>query len=271
MQRNSSENLAIAMTKLVAVEGHQMLLEELLVANMVVRDYEPTLAGFGDCVSRPGGDLLSLDTHVEATFQIPDVTKVIGVPDLLRLYMQPAVAALAEKIDTSLLEVLCRRAQNVGPMNRELLVTAFTGEQGSVCLASKDALRELRRLDPFLAPYGYGAYGTGEPRPVGSFLEPGWLVFYTNLLRSGGLVFHKRAAVLASRRITKPLPGTGLIAERAEYANIGLLAQTRFDPGAISQQFELSILYGVGDCEKDRPVRGFESIPGAGVELGVRS
>ena len=34
-----------------------------------------------------------LNTHAEATFQIPDVTKVLAVPDLLKLYMQPAVVA----------------------------------------------------------------------------------------------------------------------------------------------------------------------------------
>ncbi len=44
-----------------------------------------------------------LNTHAEATFQIPDVTKVLAVPDLLKLYMQPAVVALAEKIETDLL------------------------------------------------------------------------------------------------------------------------------------------------------------------------
>ena len=46
-----------------------------------------------------------LNTHVEATFQIPDVTKVLAVPDLLKLYMQPAVVAIAEKIESDLLNL----------------------------------------------------------------------------------------------------------------------------------------------------------------------
>src|SRR5450432_1611187 len=40
---------------------------------------------------------------MEATFQIPDVTKALAVPDLLQLYMQPAVVALAQRIETDLL------------------------------------------------------------------------------------------------------------------------------------------------------------------------
>ncbi len=46
-----------------------------------------------------------LNTHAEATFQIPDVTKVLAVPDLLKVYMQPAVVAIAEKIESDLLNL----------------------------------------------------------------------------------------------------------------------------------------------------------------------
>jgi hypothetical protein len=38
--------------------------------------------------------------HAEATFQIPDE---VVVPDLLKIYMEPAVAAIAQKIESDLL------------------------------------------------------------------------------------------------------------------------------------------------------------------------
>src|SRR5260370_12732626 len=50
-----------------------------------------------------GNAQIVLNTHAEATFQIPDVTKVLAVPDLLKVYMQPAVVAIAEKIESDLL------------------------------------------------------------------------------------------------------------------------------------------------------------------------
>ena len=52
-----------------------------------------------------GNAQIVLNTHAEATFQIPDVTKVLAVPDLLKVYMQPAVAAIAEKIESDLLNL----------------------------------------------------------------------------------------------------------------------------------------------------------------------
>ena len=52
-----------------------------------------------------GNAQIVLNTHAEATFQIPDVTKVLAVPDLLKIYMQPAVAAIAQKIESDLLNL----------------------------------------------------------------------------------------------------------------------------------------------------------------------
>ena len=52
-----------------------------------------------------GNAQIVLNTHAEATFQIPDVTKVLAVPDLLRVYMEPAVIAIAEKVETDLLNL----------------------------------------------------------------------------------------------------------------------------------------------------------------------
>src|ERR1700733_7864405 len=122
----TSANVANAIVKLVAVDALPALVGNLVMGNLVNRDYEPTLAQAGDTVNVPiapqlvanniaeGGSVqpqnpslgnaqIVLNTHVEATFQIPDVTKVLAVPDLLRVYMQPAVVALAEKIETDLL------------------------------------------------------------------------------------------------------------------------------------------------------------------------
>src|SRR5437868_12023514 len=98
------------------------------MGNLVNRDYEPVLAQAGDTVNVPippimvanniseGGSVqtqnpslgnaqIVLNTHVEATFQIPDVTKVLAVPDLLKIYMQPAVSAIAQRVESDLLNL----------------------------------------------------------------------------------------------------------------------------------------------------------------------
>src|SRR5437763_4357607 len=122
----TSANLANAIVKLVAVDALPALMGNLVMGNLVNRDYEPVLAQAGDTVNIPipptlvannlleggavqtqnpniGNAQIVLNTHAEATFQIPDVTKVLAVPDLLQLYMQPAVVAIAQKIETDLL------------------------------------------------------------------------------------------------------------------------------------------------------------------------
>src|SRR3954447_9953020 len=122
----TSANLANAIVKLVAVDALPALMGNLVMGNLVNRDFEPALAQAGDTVNVPipptmvanniaeggmvvtqnpsiGNAQIVLNTHAEATFQIPDVTKVLAVPDLLRVYMQPAVVAIAEKIESDLL------------------------------------------------------------------------------------------------------------------------------------------------------------------------
>src|SRR6266496_1450203 len=122
----TSANVANAIVKLVAADALPALVGNLVMGNLVNRDFEPTLAQAGDTVNIPvppsmvannlvegqsvvtqnpslGNAQIVLNTHAEATFQIPDVTKVLAVPDLLKIYMQPAVVAIAEKIESDLL------------------------------------------------------------------------------------------------------------------------------------------------------------------------
>src|ERR1700739_3914218 len=131
----TSANVANAIVKLVAVDALPALVSNLVMGNLVNRDYEPTLANAGDTVNVPipptlvanniaeggtvqtqnpslGNAQIVLNTHVEATFQIPDIRKGLAVPDLLKLYMQPAVAAIAERIESDILSLYSQFSSN---------------------------------------------------------------------------------------------------------------------------------------------------------------
>ena len=107
----TTTNVATAIVKLVAAEALPVMVGNLVMGNLVNRDYEPALAQSGDTINVPippqmvannisnslggtvtlqnptvGNAQIVLNTHAEATFQIPDVTKVLAVPDLLKLY-----------------------------------------------------------------------------------------------------------------------------------------------------------------------------------------
>src|SRR5213592_141569 len=131
----TSANLANAIVKLVAADALPALVGNLVMGNLVNRDYEPVLAQAGDTVNiaiaptlvannlaegntvqtqnpNVGNAQIVLNTHAEATFQIPDVTKVLAVPDLLAVYMKPAVVAIAEKIESDLLSLYSQFTKN---------------------------------------------------------------------------------------------------------------------------------------------------------------
>src|ERR1700729_432012 len=124
----TSANVATAIVKLVAADALPALMGNLVLGNLVNRDYEPALASAGDTINVPippamtanniaeggtvtlqnptlGNPQIVLNTHAEAAFLIPDVTKVLAVPYLLKLYMQPAVVAIAESIEANLLNL----------------------------------------------------------------------------------------------------------------------------------------------------------------------
>src|ERR1700675_3122055 len=131
----TSSNVATAIVKLVAADALPALVGNLVMGNLVNRDYEQTLARAGDTVNVPipptlvanniaeggtvqtqnpnlGNAQIVLNTHAEATFQIPDVSKVLAVPDLLKLYMQPAVVAIAERIESAILTLYSQFTSN---------------------------------------------------------------------------------------------------------------------------------------------------------------
>src|SRR5579864_9805018 len=131
----TSTNVANAIVKLVAADALPVLVGNLVMGNLVNRDYEPVLAQAGDTVNVPipptmvannileggtvqtqnpslGNAQIVLNTHAEATFQIPDVTKVLAVPDLLKVYMEPAVVALAERIEADVLSLYSQFSAN---------------------------------------------------------------------------------------------------------------------------------------------------------------
>jgi hypothetical protein len=114
--------------KLVATEVLDALQANLVMGNLVNRNYEPMLAQVGDTVNVPlpptmvandltrGGSVVTqasnlgnaqivLNKHKEATFAIPDVTRAFAAPDLIKAYLEPAIIAMAEAIEGDLLSL----------------------------------------------------------------------------------------------------------------------------------------------------------------------
>lgn len=287
----TSANLANAIVKLVAVDALPALMGHLVMGNLVNRDFEPTLAQAGDTVNVPipptmvanniaeGGTVqtqnpnvetaqIVLNTHAEATFQIPDVTKVIAVPDLLRLYMEPAMIALAEKVESDLLDLYSQFTANTplgtgGTALTEAVVDAaettlfnakVPASEQKYLVVDGTAYSQLRQIPRF------SEYQTAGDAGLRALVEGSigrlkdFYVFRSQFVKKTGsspvtthnLAFAKNAIGLAVRRLPKPLPGTGAIAEYAEVGNFGIRVVMSYQPNTLAQQFTVDILYGVG-------------------------
>lgn len=260
-----SNNVATAIAKLVAVDALPAVVGNLVVGNLVRRDFEPQVAQYGDTVHGVISDV-ALTTHAEATFQIPDVTKVLAVPDLLQFYMQPAVVALAEKIESDILSLYSQFTTNspVGTGGTALTeavvdaaeiamfeakVPAAAPKYLVVDAAAYSALRQIPRFSEYRTA-GEAGLRVLIDGAVGRIRD--FYVFRSQLVPKTGsspvttnnLAFTKHAVGLVVRRLPQPMPGTGAIAEYAELGDFGMRVIMDYQPNTLAQQFTVSVLYG---------------------------
>jgi hypothetical protein len=275
----TSANVANAIVKLVAADALPVLVGNLIMGNLVNRDYEPALAHAGDTINVPippvmqannileggtvqtqnpnlGNAQIVLNTHAEATFQIPDVTKVLAVPDLLKIYMQPAVAAIAQKVENDLLNLYAGFTANapVGTAETALFlakVPPASEKYMVVDAATYSAWRQIPRFSEFqtAGDAGLKALIDGTVGKIKDFFVfRSQFVQYTGSspVTTHNLAFTRDALGLVIRRLPQPLPGTGAIAEYAELGNFGMRVVMSYQPDTLAQQFTVDILYGCG-------------------------
>jgi hypothetical protein len=287
----TSNNVANAIVKLVAADALPTLVGNLVMGNLVNRDYESTLAQAGDTVNvlipppMQANNILDagavtvqnpmissasivLNTHAEATFQIPDVTKVLAVPELLKIYMEPAVAAIAQRIETDLLSLYAGFTANptVGAGGTAITESTIDAAETALFLAkvpptqqkymvvdaaTYSAWRQIPRFSEFQTAGDAGLRSIVDGT-VGKIKD--FFVFRSQFVQKTGsspvtthnLAFAKDAMGLVIRRLPTPLPGTGGIAEYAELGNFGMRVLMTYQPNTLAQQFTVDVLYGCG-------------------------
>jgi hypothetical protein len=183
----TSANIGQAIVKVVAAKALPALVGQLGMANLVNRDFEPTISSIGASVNVPippdnmqtnniaetgsvqtqapnlGNAQITLDKHSETSFFIPDVTKVLTNVDLLDVLMESAIAKFAETIETDLLALATLFAANtpVGAFNTALTeatvdnaeTALFTAKvpagQAKYLIVDPTAYSQLRQITRF--------------------------------------------------------------------------------------------------------------------------
>jgi hypothetical protein len=287
----TSANLANAIVKLVAADALPALMGNLVMGNLVNRDYEPVLGNAGDTVNVPippvlvanniaeggtvspqspslGNAQIVLNTHAEATFQIPDVTKALAYPDLLKAYMQPAVVAIAAKVERDLLGLYSQFTANTPlgtggtPITEAVIDSAETALFSAMVppsapkylVVDSNTYSQIRQIPRFSEYYSAGEAGLKAlvEGNVGKMKD--FFIFRSQFVPVTGspaqtvhnLAFTRDALGLVVRRLPQPLPGTGAVAEYAEMGNFGIRIVMSYQPNTLAQQFTVDVLYGCG-------------------------
>lgn len=281
----TSENLAIAITKYVAARALPALEANLFMARLVNRDFESTLAQAGDVVNIPvtptmvanniaetgsvsaqtlalGNIPVTLTSHIEATFTIPDVTKALTVVGLAETFMQPAMMALGEQVENDIIGTYPLFTYNaqVGASATaptepvlELCETNFFKARVPVSspkyvACSADFYSSLRQIPRFTEVQ---TIGSGSSIVNGEFIKVKNLNFLrTQLISASGgtttnLAFTPDAIALVVRKLDLPMSGMGTVGAYAEYNNLAMRVLMSYNPSTLSQQFTVDLLYGV--------------------------
>ena len=182
--------------------------------------------------------------------------------------MEPAVAAIAQKIEGDLLGLYGQFTSNTPVGTAGSAITEATIDAAETALflakvppteqkfmvvdaATYSAWRQIPRFSEFqtAGDAGLRALVDGTVGKVKDFF-----VFRSQFVKKTGsapvtthnLAFTKNAIGLVVRRLPQPLPGTGAIAEYAELGNFGMRVVMSYQPNTLAQQFTVDVLYGCG-------------------------
>ncbi len=283
----TSANVANAIVKLVANDALPALENSLVMGRLVNRNYDSALATTGDTVNVPipgvmvanniaeGGSVqtqnpslgnaqIVLNRHMEATFQIPDVTKVLAFPNLLEQYMRPAIIAVATQIEQDLLNLYTNLtavtavgtgaaglgAESVIDSAEKALYRALVPDAlQKYLVVSADAYSDLRQIQRFTEDRVTAGAGSALSTGMLAGKLKSFLIFRSQLVAKPStttynIAFASDALALVTRRLPQPLPGTGAVAEYVSEGGFGLRVVMSYAPGTLAQQFTVDVLYG---------------------------
>lgn len=281
----TSTNVADAIVKLVASDALPALVGNLVMGNLVNRTYERDLVNRGDTVNIPipptmaatniaeGGSVTTqnpslgnaqvvINTHAESSFQIPDVTRVLAQPDLLQMYMMPAIISIAERIEQDLTQLYLNLTANTSVGTGNTVITESVVDNAETTLfnakvpdslqrflvvngSTYSDMRQISRFSEFdKAPELGGTIPTGQVGRLKNFYVLRSQYIQKPSTTTYNLAFARDAFALVMRMLPKPLPGTGAVAEYAELGNFGMRIVMSYAPNTLAQQFTVDVLYG---------------------------
>jgi hypothetical protein len=189
--------------------------------------------------------------------------------------MEPAVVAIAQSIETSLLNLYAGFTTGVGAAGSTITEATIDAAETALFMArvpptqqkfmvvdaaTYSAWRQIPRFSEFQTAGDAGLQAMiggsiGKIKDFFVFRSQFVPKTGTSTVNTHNLAFTRDAIGLVIRRLPQPLPGTGAVAEYAELGNFGMRVVMSYQPNTLAQQFTVDVLYGCGILRNEAGVQ----------------
>jgi len=297
-----ANSLSAFVPEVWAREGIEILREKLVMAALVHRDFSNEVANFGDTVNtrKPGkfsantkgatSDVtiqdvtatnvqVVLNQHKEVSFMIYDIEASKSFQALVDIYLDPAMLAIANAIDTALFGLYTDITTNITILSTDTWYdTAVNAKvQLNTQLAPRDERRHMVVSDTDegailktdeLVRWDATGVGGEDSSPIltGKIGKLAGFMLYsgTNVPSVGSpavrknLAFHKNAFALVSRPLATAVdetPGAMQFVANDPDTGIALRVTMSYNATKLATQVTVDVLYGVKTLDANLAVR----------------
>jgi len=279
--------VADAIPTVVAAEALGYLKANTVLARLVSRDWENEIAQYGQTISvfKPGSlsandkaantavtlqapagtkVQVTLNKHKEVSFLIEDVARFLARPDVMRRYIEDALAVVAEQVDADIaalypsagntIDATSGLAESHFRLARKMLNASRIPLRNRYMVLHEDAEYEALGIDR-LVNRDYAELRGAPPALEEAYLGrfAGFDIFMDQMIAevSGtpstrkNLAFHRGSVVLASRPLPAAPQGLGVLQRVMDEDGLGLRVTMSYSHEHLGYMVTIDILYGV--------------------------
>lgn len=282
---------ATAIPTIVAAKALDKLRANLVLANIINRDYDNELAAFGQTVNvqvrgalsvndKAANTVVTLQTpststkavtlnkHKEVSFLAEDVAIMFARPDLIAGYAEDAAIAIAEQVETDIAGLYSGFSQTLSATSgltetsfREaarLLNAAKAPQAMRYAVLHEDAYKEASDIEKLINRDYQGdsameAIKNGYLGMLSGFnVQLSQKIVVSTTCKN--LFLQRNAAVLATRPLRRTGPGRGVEQVTMNMGGLGLRVTMSYDPDYLGEKLTIDFLYGVAELRDELAV-----------------
>ena len=290
MANLTTMSLANGIPAIVAAEALGALQANTVLANIINRDFDESVASYGGSVKIAKRGALSandkaadtvvtlqaptdtavtvsLSKHKEVSFLAEDIAIMQARPDYIAGYAEDAAKALAEQIDTDIAALYSGLSQTIDASSglgeddfreaQRLLNAAKAPVTNRWAVLHEDAYSEASAIDKLINRDYQGPEGATAVREGMLGFLSGFNVVMDQMIPVAttckNLFLHRDALVLVTRPM-RQTESAGVSQVVMSENGIGLRVTTSYDADHLGEKMTVDILYGVAEMRDDHGV-----------------